>query len=144
MKKQSKQKKVAEAIGNLKLDEYIDIYAFIVGLLATIGSVYVLKNIFKVPRPSNAYVIETGYAMPSGHASLGFFLAVFLIYYIVKKPGNSFRETIGWIILGAFAIIIAASRVFLNVHTINQVTIGAIIGTAIALLAILYTRRKKI
>ena len=30
MKKQSKQKKVAEAIGNLKVDEYIDIYAFVV------------------------------------------------------------------------------------------------------------------
>jgi len=30
MKKQSKQKKVAEAIGNLQVDEYIDIYAFVV------------------------------------------------------------------------------------------------------------------
>ena len=30
MKKQSKQKKVAEAIGNLKVDEYIYIYAFVV------------------------------------------------------------------------------------------------------------------
>ena len=30
MKKQSKQKKVAESIGNLQIDEYIDIYAFVV------------------------------------------------------------------------------------------------------------------
>ena len=30
MKKQSKQKKVAEAIGNLKVGEHIDIYAFVV------------------------------------------------------------------------------------------------------------------
>ena len=30
MKKQSKQKKVTEAIGNLQVGEYIDIYAFVV------------------------------------------------------------------------------------------------------------------
>ena len=30
MKRQSKQKKVAEEIGNLEVNEYIDVYAFVV------------------------------------------------------------------------------------------------------------------
>ncbi len=123
--------------------EWRDIGAFLGGLIATSGAVYVLKNIFQVPRPIDAYVLETGYGMPSGHASLSFFLATFLIYYIVRQPDNKISETISWIILGATAIIITASRVFLHVHTISQVLCGALLGAFIAYIAILYTRHKK-
>jgi len=123
--------------------EYRWVIAFVVGLLATSGAVYALKNIFQVPRPLDAYIPETGYAMPSGHASLSFFLATFLIYYIVRQPDNKISETISWVILGATAIIITASRVFLHVHTISQVLCGALLGTLAAYIAILYTRHKK-
>lgn len=118
--------------------------AFVSGLIVTSGAVHVLKNILKVPRPVDAYIIETGYAMPSGHASLSFFLATFLIYYIMQETDNRISETASWIILGATAIIISASRIFLHVHTIEQVVWGAILGIGVASVSILYTRRKKI
>jgi membrane-associated phospholipid phosphatase len=124
-------------------NEQREIGAFLGGLIATSGAVYVLKNIFQVPRPIDAYILETGYAMPSGHASLSFFLATFLIYYIVRQPDNKIPETTSWLILGATAIIITASRVVLHVHTISQVLCGALLGTLVAYVAILYTRHKK-
>ncbi len=129
---------------NYSKKEWRHIIAFIGGLIVTSGAVYVFKNIFQVPRPIDAYILETGYAMPSGHASLSFFLATFLIYYIIKQPDNRFTEFLSCVILGATAIIISASRVFLNVHTLSQVSLGALLGAGIALIAILYTRRNKL
>lgn len=123
--------------------EWREISAFLGGLIATSGAVHILKNIFQVPRPIDAYILETGYAMPSGHASISFFLAIFLIYYIIRQPDNKISETISWMILGATAIIITASRVFLHVHTIEQVLCGALLGSLIAYIAILYTQHKK-
>ncbi len=123
--------------------ELRQIIALIGGLITTGGAVYVLKNIFQVPRPIDAYILETGYAMPSGHASFSFFLATFLIYYIIKQPDNRFTEFLSCIIIGAIAVIITASRVFLHVHTITQVLCGALLGILIAYIAILYTRHKK-
>lgn len=124
--------------------EWRQIIAFVGGLFVTSSAVYALKNIFQVPRPINAYILETGYAMPSGHASLSFFLATFLIYYIIKQPDNRFAEFLSCVILGATAIIISASRVFLHVHTLSQVSLGALLGAGIAFFAILYTRKNKL
>lgn len=124
--------------------EWQYIIALISGLVVTSGAVYALKNIFQVPRPIDAYILETGYAMPSGHASLSFFLATFLIYYIIKQPDNQFTEFLSCVILGATAIIISASRVFLHVHTLSQVLLGAVLGVGIAFIAILYTRKNKL
>ncbi len=124
--------------------ELRQIIALVGGLITTGGAVYVLKNIFQVPRPVDAYILETGYAMPSGHASFSFFLATFLIYYIIKQPDNRFTEFLSCIILGATAVMISASRVFLNVHTLSQVSLGALLGAGIAFVAILYTRRNKL
>lgn len=124
--------------------EWRHIAAFIGGLIVTSGAVYALKHIFQVPRPIDAYILETGYAMPSGHASLSFFLATFLIYYIIKQPDNRFTEFLSCIILGVTAIVISASRVFLNVHTLSQVSLGALLGAGIAFVAVLYTRKNKL
>ena len=46
MKKQSKQKKVAEAIGNLQIGKHIDIYAFVVEHWGNYD--YFIRRIFDV------------------------------------------------------------------------------------------------
>ena len=87
-----------------------------------------LKRIFKVPRP---FVLDkdiipirpetaTGYSFPSGHtqsiSSLSTAIAV------------TFRKRVLYITATLLVILMAASRMYLGVHTLLDVVVGAIVG----------------
>ena len=90
---------------------------------------YVLKNIFKQPRPFVAFqnihalIPETGYAFPSQHAILFSALAVSL-YFCHKKVGYLFMF---------FALLIGVARIMAGVHFPIDILGGFILGTFISI-----------
>jgi len=85
-----------------------------------------LKYIFAVSRPTDALVTLTSYAFPSGHAaSVVFFAAVFWVYLT-----KLYRLPKVWVsgLLFLLVILVGYSRLYLGVHTIDQVIAGYAVG----------------
>jgi dolichol kinase len=77
-----------------------------------------LKVFFLVPRPAPF----EGYGFPSSHALLAYFVATFIF---LEKPRL-------WLPLFALAGIVAAGRVFIGVHTLADISVGALLGLVLA------------
>ena len=101
--------------------------------------VKLLKNIFQVERPISTLIQETGYALPSGHTT---FAVVFfgLMTYLFAKPKYKIPATTISIIL---VLIIAFSRIYLQVHWLTDVLAGLILGGTILIISILIHKKNK-
>lgn len=93
--------------------------------------VVIIKHIFKIPRPAEMLIVETGYSFPSGHAaiSFAFFSAIAFCLYLFKNKKS------GWLLL-ILAVLVSYSRVFLHVHRVVDVVTGAVLGLLCTLLVI--------
>lgn len=71
------------------------------------------------------------YGMPSGHSQTALLFATFLTLMITDYHSSSISKYTQIILvssLGVFTVSILWSRLYLNCHTIQQVTLGSIIG----------------
>lgn len=83
----------------------------------------ILKDFFKIDRPCFGQIsCPNSYSFPSGHATV-IFAAMFSILLNIKN--NRLK-----IPLFAFAVLVAISRVALNLHTYFDIFAGALIGIA--------------
>jgi len=99
------------------LKEKKNIVLFWITIIIIFLVIEVLKNIFKISRPIGI-VEETGYSFPSRHAALAFgSFAIMNLRYMKYK----------WAFLGV-AILITFSRLYLGVHYLGDLIIGAAIG----------------
>jgi undecaprenyl-diphosphatase len=100
--------------------------------ILTALAITVLKNLFKSPRPISNLVLETGYSLPSGHAT---FAVVFfgLLTYIFTKPKNKTPTIITSILI---TLIISFTRLYLQVHWLTDILAGLITGIIILTIAI--------
>lgn len=89
---------------------------------------YVLKVIFKIPRPERMLVEMDGYRFPSGHATMAGIVAALIWVY---SPLLFNKKSLIWG-FRALAIIwfclIAFARVYLQVHFLLDVIVGGLIG----------------
>ena len=93
--------------------------SILLSLFFSLFLVFLLKNLFKVPRPLvDAIIIETGYGFPSGHATGSFSV----IPNLFKGYGKS-----KYLFL-SLAILISFGRVYVGVHSLTDVLFGALIG----------------
>ena len=88
----------------------------------------ILKNLIARPRPfieNNLDILikpPSGYSMPSGHSASSFVIAgMFLLF---KQKGRIFVLII--------ASLIAYSRVYLHVHYLSDILVGAFVGLAVS------------
>lgn len=109
----------------------------------------VLKNIFSVPRPAEAFDNHTfniigktlvGYSsLPSGHSITVFtFLTVLMYAFMPKKIGTKILWISGVIILGAS---VAFTRVGVGAHHPLDVITGSILGYLSGILGILFNKK---
>ena len=108
---------------------------YVIGNIINILLNFILKGIFRQPRPTedshifNAYVANgkrLGYdkfGMPSGHAQTAFFSTTFMYFAL-----NNTNNTIVAIYL-LISFITAYQRIKYKNHTVTQVIVGSIIGT---------------
>lgn len=75
-----------------------------------------------------------GFGMPSGHSQFAFYSATFWALYLWKQRDkiDTWQLYTSIAILYASAIWIASSRVLTGCHNLLQVTVGGLIGTALA------------
>lgn len=120
----------------------------------------VLKHIIKQPRPITS--VKQGHGMPSDHSQFMFIYCTYLLLWIwlsnryhinytnssnssINSTSNdiSYGINIGgerlWkiicsILLVTISCIVAYSRIFLGVHTIEQVIVGCIVGTILGII----------
>lgn len=117
-----------------KLPSYFGMFIF--GSVVSIITNYILKGLFKQPRPNqDAYIqsIENQYkgiigfgryGMPSGHTQAAVFTTIY-IWFATKNMKLTFLCLI-------ISIITMYQRVEYNFHTIAQVIAGAGVGTLVA------------
>jgi len=102
----------------------LSITIIIIGLLSRL-LLFLIKNIFKRDRPLEPLMEDvTGFSYPSGHSFSSFALYGLITYFIWK---SNIKTGIKWllsVLLILFAISIAVSRVYLNVHYTSDVTAG--------------------
>ncbi len=89
--------------------------------------VEILKLIFKVPRPCFGLdFCPISYSFPSGHAAVIFAVMTVAITYSKSRKLD--------VLFFTLALLVSLSRVFLGVHTIQDITVGGLIGFIVGFL----------
>ena len=111
-------------------------YTFISILILSCYYDNILKIIYSNPRPfwietSIKKVCDGGFGNPSGHSFCSFSIYLSLWNIIIEKPffeNKKILKIILFIIFFLFSFLIALSRIFLSVHSINQILFGSLLG----------------
>ncbi len=87
------------------------------------------------PKVIEHWLHETGYSFPSGH-SVNAFLMATLMAYIILFIYSDFRRRMFYLLPFVWAILVALSRVILGVHSPLDITLGALMGSAVGYIII--------
>lgn len=102
----------------------LSIIIIVIGLLSRL-LLYLIKNIFQRDRPLEPLIEDvSGFSYPSGHSFSSFALYGLITYFIWKSNIKKRLKWIFSILLILFAVSIALSRVYLNVHYASDVIAG--------------------
>eukprot|EP00469_Lotharella_globosa_P013805 CAMPEP_0167778502 /NCGR_PEP_ID=MMETSP0111_2-20121227/4288_1 /TAXON_ID=91324 /ORGANISM="Lotharella globosa, Strain CCCM811" /LENGTH=177 /DNA_ID=CAMNT_0007668811 /DNA_START=50 /DNA_END=580 /DNA_ORIENTATION=- len=111
----------------------IHIAGMFLGQLVNEALNFALKTTIKEPRPLGCG--HPGYGMPSSHSQFMAYLAVYCVLWSYRRVK---LDDYLWKILGnaglcALAALVMYSRVALRYHTVNQVLVGAFVGSIFAI-----------
>jgi undecaprenyl-diphosphatase len=101
-------------------------YGLAEGLAPLISSV--TKALVDRPRPPHELIHASGASFPSGHATYAGVTCVVVVLLFTK------RSPLWWSLAVAGIVGMAWSRTYLQVHWLSDVTAGAILGVAVALI----------
>lgn len=114
-------------------------HTLVLGALAA-GSVFVLKNIFRSPRPWGVFHSPETYSMPSGHAVLSATFFFGLAFLIAQAFKPKYRWPI-YAIAAVIAFLVALSRLYLGAHWFTDIIAGWLVSAAILMFVIISYRR---
>lgn len=104
-------------------------------------------NCGAIPYQKGYTTKSTSFGMPSGHSQNAWFLFGFMLLYLINNYKKEKKDTKSKILFGLsitvlfiIALAVSISRVYVNCHTVQQVTIGGIIGLILGSLAYLLTK----
>ena len=105
-------------------------FCFFCGLVFSHEIASILKSVFKQQRPAGAYLRT--YGMPSDHSMFMFFIASYLISHMKAHADLKKRSfAVSSIALVILSGLVGLSRVYLGVHTVEQVIVGALLGIVV-------------
>lgn len=96
----------------------------------TLSVKHILKRLIRQPRPPGG--IKVSYGMPSTHSAT---IAFFAAYNALAVTYTPIAAPLAIPVVTAYAVFVAASRLWLGHHTVPQVIVGALYGIAFAGLA---------
>ena len=123
------------------------LFYFILGATINIILNFILKGVFKKPRPTgNQQIIQLAinngkrfgsqvYGMPSGHAQTAFYCAAFIFLSL-----NNWKITGFYVI---FALLICYQRYIYKEHTLWQLFVGALVGLIMGYIAFNASKKQK-
>jgi membrane-associated phospholipid phosphatase len=114
---------------SLSMKSLHDLLVFI-GLCISHWSAKMLKKFWRQPRPVGSHLSSFG--MPSDHSMFTCFMAVYLILHLREDTvaPRSFRVSSIALLVVTGAVMY--SRVYLLAHTVEQVLVGALLGSVLA------------
>lgn len=102
--------------------------------LGVFGLNFIIKSIFKRPRPFSYMLIdENYYSLPSSHTMIGICFYSIVVYIIWKHINNKQMKNILIIIVYLIILTICFSRIYLGVHYLTDVMTGMILSVIILL-----------
>ena len=115
--------------------------------LLSFGGATLLFNTIKFTieraRPELRIIEAFGYSFPSGHSTTSMALAIALYFIFSKRVDSGFLRVLFLLAAVAWPLMIASSRVYLNVHWFSDVLAGLALGLFwITLLEIFYPHDK--
>ena len=87
--------------------------------------------------------LSSSYGMPSGHAQTSAFFAVYLIIMIINERSSNNIKILKIITIMIITVLIISSRIYFGCHTVQQVTVGGIIGCILGYLFFAYMDKIK-
>ena len=114
---------------------------YLYSLVSSIALFASIKQLVARQRPHSILVDAHNYSFPSGHSTMAMAMAlgVYFVYKDkVKYPNVLLFMAILW------AVCVALSRVYLNVHYISDITAGLILGAICALIAKVVSNKKSL
>ena len=89
-----------------------------------------VKDVYERVRPPLSLVETTSWSFPSGHSVAGATIAIAAVIVLVRAgPKRRNLE----MLVAAFVVVMALSRVYLRAHWLTDVAAGAALGAAIAI-----------
>ena len=122
------------------------LFYFTLGAMINIASNFLLKDIFKQPRPSgNQQIIQLAinngkhlgsqvYGMPSGHAQTAFYCTAFIFLSFKNWKMTAFYA--------AMSLLTCYQRYVYKEHTLWQLIVGALVGLVMSTIAFKASQKK--
>lgn len=114
------------------------LFQFIIFMSLGALSVWLMKRWLEVPRPTGGIIEEYGFGFPSGHATMATLFSLLLVYaylpHIKNIVGKWALVIFGLIVSGS----ISYSRIYLGVHSINDVVGGICLGAFWFMLSVMF------
>lgn len=105
----------------------------------------IFKNVFRRERPLYSLIDKPiDFSFPSGHTMCSLAFYGLIIYFVNKYVKNKILKYVVEIVCVFIIILVAFSRIYLNVHYFSDVICGAILGMVCLLMFINYVKIKNI
>jgi undecaprenyl-diphosphatase len=102
-----------------------------------------IKLLVERTRPLLKLVNEHGFSFPSGHSTMSMAIALSLYFIFVNKISSTKGRIVLLVLTLFWPILIALTRIYLNVHWFSDVVAGLTLGIFWVTLIATFTLRKK-
>ncbi len=98
----------------------------------------IIKYTYKISRPQDMLVFETGYSFPSGHTTVAFAICSTIIFLLFKyfKDHRWYINYLHVVLFTLTSLLIAGTRLVLQVHDLIDIIFGALLGLICTFLSI--------
>jgi len=104
----------------------------------------VIKFLVERARPALKIINEQGYAFPSGHSTMSMAIAMALYFIFVIKIDSVEKRKLLLVLCLIWPLLIAFTRVYLNVHWFSDTVAGLALGLSwVILLKLLFLSSSK-
>ena len=88
----------------------------------------VIKNIVERDRPQSELMDVINYSFPSGHSTMAMTMALLFYFIFVTKTTSETNRLFLLVVCITWPILIAFTRVYLNVHWVSDTIAGLSLG----------------
>ena len=107
---------------------YEDLKFYLLAFLGASALFIVIKLLVERARPVLKIINEQGFSFPSGHSTMSMAMALSLYFIFVTKIDSAGRHRLLLVVCLAWPLLIAFTRIYLNVHWLSDTIAGLSLG----------------